>query len=75
MRADTICEDRRTVLNRSMVAVTVPANVHALLIGTTPSHRDTDIGFAGSVAGKLVDDVVSIRAGLALRRFHALRIA
>lgn len=75
VRADTICKDRRTVLNRRMVAMTVPANVHALLVGTTTSNRDTDIRFSGSVAGKLVDNVVAIRAGLTLRRFHALRIA
>ena len=73
--ADTVCKSGRTVLNRSMIAVTRPANIHALLESTTTSDRDTDVSLPGGVAGKLVDHMVAIRAGLALHRFHALRIA
>lgn len=72
---DTVCKGSRTVLDRSMVAVTRPANIHTLLEGTTTSNSDADISLSGGVAGKLVDHMVAIRAGLALHRFHALRIA
>lgn len=75
MRADPFGKSGRTILNRSMVAVTRPADLHALLEGSSTSHGDTDISLPGGVAGKLIDNVVSIRAGLALRRFHTLIIA
>jgi hypothetical protein len=72
---NTLVNGVGTILDVSVIQVSLPTNVNATLVGTSTSDRDTDVGFSGRLASDLIDDVISIYSPLALRRrFHTFRI-
>jgi len=56
-----------TVLNASVIDMTLPTSLNGLLVSTTASNGDTDVRIARLIARNLVDNVVAVVTTLARR--------